>query len=160
VKAPVWRKLRGLGTIAKRNSPKASLALEQALKKFVKQPSGAITLAKMPEHVTQCLGTDVPEVQLSAETLAKQQRHHPELTMQDYISAAELVSNPTVVLAGGSNHVLLLRRGGHVLVGVVKATLARDENFLVSLRIANGKGLARLLRNHSILCGDPDDLTE
>jgi hypothetical protein len=146
--------------VAQSSGQEASRPLEQALKQFIKEPCGTITVGEMPEHVMRCLSAGVPEVKLSAETLAKQQRHHPELTMQDYIAAAQLVRDPTVVLVGRPNHVLLLRRGGNVLLGVVKATLARDENFLVSLRIANGKGLARLLHNHVIFCGDPADLTE
>lgn len=160
VKSDPMKALPGPGTPTHPDASAPMPDLKPAIAQFLAAPEGAIAVGDLPAHVMKILKTSEPKVLLSAGTMVKQDISHPDLVDKDYAVLPELLHNPTVVLRQDDNHVLLLRRSGHVWVGTVKATAKRDENYLQSLYKARAHSVRLLLKRHSLVFGDADDLSD
>ncbi len=98
------------------------------------------------------------DVFLSAQTMEKQKSRHPDLVPADYAVVPALIADPAAILKQDANHLLLLRRSGHIWVGVVKATRARDANYPQSLFRARPRNVRLLLSHHAVVFGRPEEL--
>ncbi|QDH14052.2 hypothetical protein E3E12_07550 [Formicincola oecophyllae] len=84
----------------------------------------------------------------------KNRLHHPEIAVEEYEGLPEILANPDHVVWDVKPHngeaprsVILLKRLGALLYRLaVKATLARSENFALSLTVIREKDWGKLLR--------------
>jgi hypothetical protein len=96
----------------------------KAMQDFVESPtrSTSMTVGNLDKDMRDVLGTETPDVLLSADTMEKQLFRHPELKPETYLSLPELFDKPDAVIDYGDRRILLLRAGGKALAAVVKAT--------------------------------------
>jgi hypothetical protein len=129
-----------------------------AIRAFVRDPRGTITIGRMPDRVRTAIGALGQDVFLSAETMKKQLLRHPEMLVDDYLLVPLLLAEPSVVVAQPDRRVVLLRAGAKVLRAVIKATEGGLENHLVSLHYMDGGGARRFLRHAKPLMGSLTEL--
>ncbi|MCK9513762.1 MAG: hypothetical protein M0R28_21405 [Pigmentiphaga sp.] len=96
-------------------------------------------VATLDEALAQALGSQARAVQLSADTLAKQRRNHPEVPESLYRQIDELIKNADTVLvmANGTDLGFIAPTDTSPIFFAVKTTRARNELFLVSLHYMN-----------------------
>jgi len=106
----------------------------------------------LPERVKKALGTDAESFWLSAENLAKQLNHHPELTIKEYASVFEKIKSYTgEVYDRGRRHVgfAVEANGRHYRV-ILKPTRNNLEVYLVSINSLNKNTLKEFLNSKAI----------
>jgi hypothetical protein len=128
--------------------------------RFLAAPQGNLSVGTLAPEVRLAIGAETGEVSLSADTVRKQLRHHPELTPEQYASLGEVLAHPAMVLRMRARHVSLLRVAGDLLYAVVKATRDGREVYLVSFRRTNLEEVRRELRRAEIVSGSIEDLEE
>jgi hypothetical protein len=130
----------------------------KAMQDFVESPtrSTSMTVGNLDKDMRDVLGTETPDVLLSADTMEKQLFRHPELKPETYLSLPELFDKPDAVIDYGDRRILLLRAGGKALAAVVKATKDSGANYLVSLHEARPKSVRSMLRKGRLVKGDVD----
>jgi len=102
---------RPIGSAPKPPDETATLPqLRARIAAFLAEPSGSIEVGSLAAQVMRHLDTKIAQVRLSAQTVAKQRDHHPDLADADYALIPELLSDPTVVLEEGAQHVLRTHR--------------------------------------------------
>ncbi|MEM9968482.1 MAG: phage minor head protein [Pseudomonadota bacterium] len=103
---------------------------------WMRNPAGVWPLAHLPDSAARSIGAQTRVAQLSAETMKKQLRRHPELTASDYAQAQDAVSNAGRLIKDGPRNLIFVREvpgaGGYVLV--VKATRTRQALWVTSFR--------------------------
>lgn len=98
------------------------------------------------------LESDDRAVRLSDDNLKKNMTHHAEMTPEEYRHIPQMIAQPEVVLHSGENHILLLSRIGKQLYRlIVKKTLNRKENWLLSLEPTSEKKALASIRNGNVL---------
>jgi hypothetical protein len=132
----------------------AQIAAER-IRRFLLRPDGHAEVGHLPADVAEAIGAKAREVRLSAETLVKQRRHHPELSEEEYLLLPRVLASPTVVLRDGPRNVVLLRRDGHIFHAVVKTTADGSENYLTSFRRTRLANIRTALRRGSVMRGNP-----
>ena len=123
--------------------PKAAAAAVRTLvqggfEDWSKKPVGNFPLAVLTREDAEAIGSTATVAVLSAETYAKQLRHHPELTAEDYALAQDAVEFGEKIRQDEHNMAFVLNRPGGVVV-IVKATRQGDELYITSLRRMSGK---------------------
>ncbi|ATJ89418.1 MULTISPECIES: phage head morphogenesis protein [Acetobacter] len=119
---------------------------------LLEHPVGAANAGTLPMDVQKVLNSDDDTVRLSGESLSKNQTHHAELTLEEYQALPKMIADPQVVLRSGENRVLLLSRLGKQLYRmIIKTTLDRTENWLLSFHAASKDEAARLMRAKEML---------
>lgn len=117
-----------------------------AFEEFIRRPEGAMPVMKLSSALSSALGTDATGVILSAETMVKQLRNHPELTLDDYRLLPRLAEAATIAVQDGDNTIVLIQedagRWRHV---AIKATRSRKAAFLTSYRFTGPDDVRRLL---------------
>jgi hypothetical protein len=117
-------------------------------------PSGSFPLVRIAQAQAQKIGAQRLVADLSAETVAKQLREHPELLALDYAQAQRAVTEATHVVQDTQSSLIYVLEGaqanGYVLV--VKATQTGKGLFVTSFRrlssddIERDRELSRLLK--------------
>lgn len=116
----------------------ADLARSPAFERWMQSPAGSWPLVRLPQQDASAMGARTSVAQLSAQTMEKQARVHPELTAEDYAQAQQVVDGYTHKLQDSERTMVYLRdrteghAGGTVLV--VKATKTGSGLFVTSLR--------------------------
>lgn len=109
---------------------------------WFKRPAGAFPVAYLERSTAAELGARTQLVSLSEETLAKQQRHHPELVHDEYHWVQAAIDKGEIVPGNQTNStVYLLEEAGYVVV--LKVTRDGKEVFLTSMRRLSGKEAKR-----------------
>jgi len=112
------------------------LAAEGVFGAWRSKPSGDWPLALLPLIEAESIGARDNLVRISPESMAKQERAHPEITDQEYARAQEVIQNATGKARDGANSMIYVleeeTNGG--LVVVVKTTLSGKAIFLTSMR--------------------------
>jgi hypothetical protein len=134
--------------------PQPSDAQLDAIRQFVRKPESRVSVGRLAEAVRQTLGIQAEEALLSADTMAKQRREHPELTEQEYLLLPLILGAPDLVLQWEELRVALLRAGAHDLTAVVKATRDKQEAYVVSFRRTEAKDVRRMIRKGRVIAGD------
>ncbi len=110
--------------------------LQGPFKSWFEDPRGAWPLARITDEDASLIGSQRRVAELSAETMAKQRRHHPELTIEDYAQAQATIDLATHRIQDGDSSLIFVREDpssqGHVLV--VKATRSGQGLFITSMR--------------------------
>lgn len=117
--------------------------VESGLAAWMQHPGRPFPLAVLSLEDAAEIGAAVQVARMSAQTLAKQQAHHPELTPKDYALAQEAVERGEKFRQDARNTAFVLDRPGGVAV-IVKATQIGDELYVTSLRRLSGKDKERL----------------
>lgn len=120
----------------------ADLARSAVFARWLENPEGAWPLARLPDADAQAIGAanGARIAGLSAETMAKQVREHPELTAADYAQAQGVIAHYTNKVQDSPRTMVYVREvldagqdtAGWVLV--VKTTQTGEGVFVTSLR--------------------------
>lgn len=117
-----------------------------------RNPSGNFPLCVLKKADAEAIGAKATVAVLSAETMKKQQSHHPELTAEDYALAQEAVENGEKWPQDEKNLAFILNEPGGVVV-IVKATRVGDELYVTSVRRMSGDEAERGKNNAKIAQG-------
>lgn len=108
------------------------------LERWFANPHGSFPLVVLPEADATAIGAKERIGQLSADTLGKQQKRHPELTAQEYADAQRVIDHATAKVQDTAVSMIYVldapeaATGGYVLV--VKATQSGNATFVTSYR--------------------------
>lgn len=117
-----------------------ALIAKPVLSKFVrsdvfhswyKKPEGSVPVAVIPEHHMDSIGAKVHTVQLSAETIGKQHRNHPDIQEHDYRAIQDVLDQGWSI-KDKQSRVYVWEAAGYVTV--IKATVSGKAVFMTSLR--------------------------
>lgn len=114
------------------------LAEAGQFRRWREQPDGDWPLVRLPDADVAALGAQERVGRLSAETMRKQDREHPELSDAEYAAAQEVIDQHTHRIQDTDQSMIYARvvddadAGGHVLV--VKATRSGQALFVTSYR--------------------------
>lgn len=124
------------------------LLVRTGLSAWMENPGRPFPLAVLSPEDAAEIGASVQVARISAETLAKQQAHHPELTHEDYALAQEAVEKGEKLPQAAKKIAYVLDQPGGLAV-IVKATAEGDELYITSLyRLSrNDERLKKALRN-------------
>src|SRR5690606_24483624 len=97
------------------------------------RPAGAFPLAFLGKAVAERLKAKTQLVAISEDTLAKQLRHHPEITLEEYALVQKAIDQGETILdSRDGSMIYILEEEGYVTV--IKATKTGKAVFLTSLR--------------------------
>lgn len=99
---------------------------------WAEQPSGNFPLAVLKREDAAKIGGKGQVAVISAQTMLKQKKHHPELKLEDYALAQDAVEHGETYPQGETKLTYVLEQPGGVVV-IVKATRTGDELYVVSL---------------------------
>lgn len=117
---------------------------------FLQKPVGNYPVASVDAELKQRLNAKQNTVLLSAETLTKQRRNHPELTDNEYRLLPDLI-NKGAVIEQDKQRVVFFRRDGRLYKAVVKTTKSGDEIYMVSFHRADARDFDREVNRGSLL---------
>ena len=125
------------------------------------QPQIPMPVLRLPGVAAGAIGARNPVAVLSPESLAKNLREHPDLTLEDYRQLPELGATPELIVQDGDSSVVIVRRGDALLWAAVKATRTGQASFVTSFRWTRASDIRRLLaRGGKVIAGDPGPLLE
>lgn len=102
-------------------------------------------------ELAAALGSDARVALLSAETMEKQLRRHPEMTVGDYRMLPSFPAKATVAVADGPFSVVLVRLAtGRWLHVVLKSTKSRKAAFVTSYRYTGEDRVRALLERPGV----------
>ena len=101
-----------------------------------------LPLAALSDDLRKALGTQARAVQMSAATVAKQRRRHPEVRAEDYALVQEAIHRGEVRHAGERIH-LVFEKDGKWWLAALKRTQAGDELYFLTLHRLSDQSLIR-----------------
>lgn len=113
-----------------------------AFEAWCKRPAGAFPVAYLERGAASELGASTQLVSFSEESLAKQLRHHPELTPDEYRWVQRAIDEGETIPGNQANSIIYLLEGSGYVV-VIKVTRDGREVFLTSMRRLSGKEAKR-----------------
>ncbi|MFD1330249.1 phage head morphogenesis protein [Mycoplana ramosa] len=117
-----------------------------AFARFLSRPEGSMPVMPIPPAIAEALGTEARVAILSAETMAKQLRNHPEMTRADYLELPAIGGEPTLVFQDGANTFVLVKLAdGRWRYVAAKTTKTGKAAFVLSYRYASDENISRLL---------------
>lgn len=108
-----------------------SLVQGPAFKQFYKNPKGAYPIAALDSNLKSILKADQNAVLLSEQTLVKQLKNHPDLTLAEYRLLPDIINRGEVIQESGQN-LIFYHAGGKLYKAVVKATRDGSELYLTT----------------------------
>lgn len=112
----------------------ADLVSGQTFAEWYRKPAGAFPLAYLSSEVAARLGAKTQLVGLSEETLAKQLREHPEITLDEYPMVQAAIDRGMELPGNGLNDRVYVLDEPDGYVVVIKVTRAGNEVFMTSMR--------------------------
>lgn len=120
----------------------ADLVGGEAFSEWYRKPAGSFPLAYLSRAVAERMGAKTQLVAMSEDTLAKQLREHPEITLGEYpIVQAAIDRGEAVLDARDGSLIYILEEEGYVTV--IKATKTGKAVFLTSLRRLSSRAANR-----------------
>lgn len=117
-----------------------------AFTRFLSQPEGSMPVMPIPPEIAEALGTNARLAILSAQTMQKQLRHHPELTRADYLELPAIGAEPTLVFQDRANTFVLVKLSdGRWRYVAAKTTRTGKAASITSYRFARDENIRRLL---------------
>ncbi|MDA8049973.1 MAG: phage minor head protein [Rhodospirillales bacterium] len=139
----------------KPEGPRQVLQLESLtaaiVRDFMREPRGALEIGRLGDALKGEIGAKSESVLFSAETMRKQSERHPEMEAEDYLAAAGLLAKPDAAVRQGERRIVVVRHGKRLLLGAVKSTRDREQNFLLALFWLEPRRLARLLARGTVI---------
>ncbi|MCH8841643.1 MAG: hypothetical protein IID61_01590 [SAR324 cluster bacterium] len=120
------------------------------LRRWLREPRGTLSVAVLDDELAALFGAKSRTVYLSAATMAKQKRNHPELDAEEYALLPDVIARGEVIQQGGLRLVFFLSHT-RLMKAVLKSTRQRDELYVVSYQRANERERIRLRRRGQIL---------
>ncbi|MEL7166979.1 MAG: phage minor head protein [Pseudomonadota bacterium] len=108
--------------------------LSGAFRSWFQAPVGNWPVARIAQTDARRLGAQTRVTYLSPETLAKQLRHHPEISFDDYRQVQAVIDEATDVVQDGARNLIYVLNAPDGRVLVVKAVQSADELFVTSFR--------------------------
>lgn len=128
------------------------LVASDAFLETLREPGSSFPVMVLDDAARDAIGASGRVALLSSDTFAKQQRHHPELTVPDYRQLPSLGADADILAIEGSAVLKMIRMDGdRWLVAVLKRTASGDGLYVTSFRIQNESGLKRLLRDATVI---------
>lgn len=122
-----------------------------AFDRFVQRPQGTMPVMPISAELAAALGSDARVALLSAETMEKQLRRHPEMTIGDYRLLPGFPTKATIAIADGPFSVVLVRlANGRWLHVVLKSTKSRKAAFVTSYRYTGEDRVRALLERPGV----------
>ncbi|PZR89648.1 MAG: hypothetical protein DI537_20605 [Stutzerimonas stutzeri] len=123
-----------------------------AFASFVTRPEGSMPVMPVTAELAAALKMEQPTVALlSAETMLKQIRNHPEMTVEDYRLLATFPETASLVVSDSGSTIVLFRlQDGRWLHAVLKATKSRKAAWLTSYRYTGADRIERLLERPGV----------
>jgi hypothetical protein len=112
----------------------ADLVSGQTFAEWYRKPAGAFPLAYLSPEVAARLGAKTQLVGLSEETLAKQLREHPEITLDEYPKVQAAIDRGLEVPGNQPNTSVYLLDEADGYVTVIKVTRDGREVYMTSMR--------------------------
>jgi SPP1 gp7 family putative phage head morphogenesis protein len=147
------------GKVASADPEIASVAIRDltaspAFADWLQRPQGHWPVLQLRGVVADAIGAKRRVASLSAETIAKQRRHHPELSVEDYRALPGMGEAPDLVVQDGDQTVVIVKRAGKLYWAAVKTTKTGFGTFVASFRLTSPKDVERLLRRGRIVDGE------
>lgn len=105
-----------------------------------------VPVAALDDELADKIRAEARTVLLSEETLAKNQRNHPELPETLYRSAQDIIDNAQVIVQDTDRTLIFLNMDDRIVYLVIKATRKGDELYLTSLHYADESDIGRAKR--------------
>ncbi|WP_440410641.1 phage head morphogenesis protein [Neorhizobium petrolearium] len=122
-----------------------------AFERFLRNPQGSMPVMPIPAEISDAVGGNVHIALLSAETMAKQLRNHPELTAEDYRAIPSIGAAPTLVFQDKQRIFVLVKLGeGRWRYVAMKVKGTAKAGFVTSFRYANDADIAKLLGREGV----------
>jgi hypothetical protein len=96
-------------------------------------PQGDFTIGNLPSHIKELLETKADYLIFSPETLAKQKKHHPEITVNAYVGLLNKVMGCEEIYQTRDHHIGLIVAEKKPWAVIIKSTKDKLESYLVSL---------------------------
>jgi len=96
-------------------------------------PKKNYVVCNLPERIQKTLGAETESLWFSTDTLAKQLKHHPELTIKEYVSVFGKLTDCEEIYKSKYGRIALIVKDGHHYAALLKTTNNKLENYLVSL---------------------------
>lgn len=112
--------------------------------------NGTFPVGYVEADLARAIGAKVRRVDISRDTVQKQMRTHPELTVAEYRLLPDIMAYGRVV-KDGRNHLAMHYLDGRLYYAVIKSTGSGKAMFLSSLRRADKADLARVERRGKII---------
>lgn len=141
------------------SAPSATpVANRSEIARFVEGPEGNIAVADLPVEITSRLAA--VRALLSAQTMEKQRRHHPELTVEEYsvVLPALLGEAELVIEIDGRLHVL--GWDARLRQAVIKGTEKPGEAYVVTFHRIGAGRIAGLVKRGKIVRGELEAFME
>ena len=117
----------------------------EAFANWMQAPAGLWPVARLPASAAEAIKAKTVIASLSPETMAKQQREHPELTTLDYLMIQRTVDAATIKVQDTPQSMIFILEdpdaAGYVLV--VKATISGEGLFVTSFRRLSSREVDR-----------------
>jgi len=94
---------------------------------------GKAPVGWIDDAITRAIGSKVRRIDLSSDTIAKQRRVHPELTLDEYRLLPEIIARGLVIQDGAST-VVFYKRAGRIYKVAAKRTASGRAAFVTSFR--------------------------
>jgi len=134
------------------------LVASDAFLETLAEPGAAFPVMVLDERLRAAIGADARVVRLSSDTYAKQRgltgrsAGHPELTIADYRQLPAIGAAPDLVFKEGDTRLILMREADdRYWMASVKTAADGTELYLLSLRRAQTRDVARFRRKHDEL---------
>lgn len=112
----------------------ANMVSGQTFAEWYRKPAGAFPLAYLSPEVAARLGATTQLVGLSEDTLAKQLREHPEITLDEYPKVQEAIDRGVEIPGNQPNTSVYLLDEPDGYVTVIKVTRDGREVYMTSMR--------------------------
>lgn len=93
-------------------------------------------------------------MQLSPESLAKNQQEHPGLAVSDYLRLPALIPGAQLIIQDGDQTLVFVRANGKIYHAVVKASGSGKALFLTPFRYTSAADIERMKRRGKVLKGE------
>ena len=125
----------------------ADIVQSEEFERFLADPRGSRPVMAIDKGIAAALGAETSVALISAETVAKQKRRHPELTIEDYRRLPAMGTDPTLVVQDGENPMVYVKgEDDRWLHAAVKVTKSRKAAFLTSFRFTGPGNIRGLLK--------------
>lgn len=122
-----------------------------AFERFVRRPEGSMPVMPISPGMAAALGIDARVALLSAATMVKQLRNHPELTVDEYRLLPSFPARAVLAIIDGPNSIVLIRTAkGRWLHAAMKATKSRKAAFVTSFRFTGDDRVTKLLARKGV----------
>lgn len=121
--------------------------VKEQFEEWRKDPNIDFPVAVLTKEQGKIFATAITAVRLSKDTMIKQDNHHPELTLEDYLKIQEAVNKSEMYRQNENSYAFILEEKDGI-VCIIKVTKEKDKLYLTSMRKLSERSEAK--RNKAI----------